>query len=303
MSFNQFVRRFWRLLLFLGLVFTNAQTSQFSVSSEQSEKVESTLKVQIHRIWRHLLYQDKVFVFNENRNRSSNCSSSSLIKSANFNKTCTLVENVFDSSKGDQFYIPETFKHHLDKVNKTLQNPIEPLDDQLSPQSLDSGTSTSLDSQCNSCSSFLFRIHSSLIKEVKHVPLQRYLQHRQVLSNSTHHLGNGSATTFPSHYYPELPYVKPNLTRLGEANVQMLGRLFSSDSLKDIRNHEHNQPLKERALRSITDQLSSYALEIYNQEFVTKAQNGSELKGVNVIAVIPGIEKNIYFLFYKKSIF
>lgn len=240
-------------MLNLFLLFTLCNTVEVN-ATESANQVE--YRRHVEKVWLHLIRQDLVL---------SNFSLAAPDLS-NTNEFDTTSENPVQTN-GDLFYVPETSKHpwpNSSEVANTLN-----ADDRL----VETDDKESYPCAANTCSSFVHRIQSSVVKEFKNVLLDDHLR------------STGQKATL---YAPHLPYVKPNLTELGEANVSMLEKLFASASLNNIRNHEHNQPLKEKAVKSITGQLSSYALEMYNQEFTFKAPNGSQVTGVNVIAVIPG---------------
>lgn len=79
----------------------------------------------------------------------------------------------------------------------------------------------------------------------------------------------------------------PDETTIGETNIYMMKKIFEEMFLEP-RSDEHNADLKEKTRKLLIERLNHYTLETQTQEFFAKAPNGTKIRGVNVIGVLPG---------------
>lgn len=82
----------------------------------------------------------------------------------------------------------------------------------------------------------------------------------------------------------------PNLrysSSVGGSNIKMMENIFH-DILLHQRNDDFDAELKAKTREGIVERLSHYTLETQSQEFYARASNGSVIRGVNIIGVIPG---------------
>lgn len=74
---------------------------------------------------------------------------------------------------------------------------------------------------------------------------------------------------------------------IGGSNVVMMTKIFHELFLHR-RSDEYDSALKQQSRDGIIERLSHYTLETQSQEFFARAPNGTVIRGVNIIGVIPG---------------
>ncbi|KAI1307965.1 Aminopeptidase YwaD [Halotydeus destructor] len=111
--------------------------------------------------------------------------------------------------------------------------------------------------------------------------------HYQLINSSTQAVPSkyGQAGPFGPDSGPGLRFEQS--MGLGGSNVDMMMRIFQ-ELFTHRRSHEYDEGLKQKSRDGIIERLAHYTLETQTQEFYARSPNGTVIKGVNVIGVIPG---------------